>query len=53
MRNTTSKSVPNFTYHNFPNLLLNVKNSKLDVQHVLENNNYNFKINKNPLKRIL
>lgn len=52
MRNTISKLVSNFTYHNYPHIFLNVKNSKLAVQNVLKNKNYNFKINKNPVKTI-
>ena len=48
-----SKTVSNFTYHNYPSLFLNVKNTNLAVQNVLKTKNYNFKINKSLLKKII
>lgn len=52
MRDKMSKTVSNFTYHNYPSLFLNVKNTNLAVQNVLKTKNYNFKINKSLLKKI-
>ena len=46
-----SKTVSNFTYHNYPSLFLNVKNTNLAVQNVLKTKKYNFKINKSLLKK--
>ena len=53
MRNKMSKTVSNFTYHNYPSLFLNVKNTNLAVQNVLKTKNYNFKINKSLLKKYI
>lgn len=51
MRDKMSKTVSNFTYHNYPSLFLNVKNTNLAVQNVLKTKKYNFKINKSLLKK--